>query len=289
MTTQADDEQDPRHDTGSDDRERERIREEIEPELGRFVERSKRTCFSRIDTIEARWRAWRSEPIPRLDGDALLARTEQRLHAFCQGDRYGYDASVRWPMTEAQREAMREAAEARTGAERLRAIADLIEVSPYFDWFASTEALCRQREVDEAEGKYFGERAYRAFDRPDLEPGTYTKVNVGLIGPRSQGFPDPPRMAVCADPKGWAAVLWAHEHNRWSWEDYPYDLFVERLLSDAPQDRAFMRDYHAKEESREWVGIQGKITKNFLGSMSYCESDVDFSDKAISIHRHAWG
>ena len=35
--------------------------------------------------------------------------------------------------------------------------------------------------------------------------------------------------------------------------------------------------------------MQGKITKNFLGSMSYCESDVDFSDKAISIHRHAWG
>ena len=35
--------------------------------------------------------------------------------------------------------------------------------------------------------------------------------------------------------------------------------------------------------------IQGKITKNFSESMSYCESDVDFSDKAISIHRHAWG
>ena len=34
---------------------------------------------------------------------------------------------------------------------------------------------------------------------------------------------------------------------------------------------------------------QGKITKNFSESMSYCESDVDFSDKAISIHRHAWG
>ena len=251
MTTQADDEQAPLHDTGSDDR----IREEIEPELGRFVERSKRTRFSRLDTIEARWRASRSEPIPRLNGDALLARTEQRLHAFCQGDRYGYDASVRWPMTEAQRDAIREAAEARTGAERLRAIAALIEVSPYFDWFASTEALCRRRDVDEAEGKYFGERAYRAFDRPDLDPGTYTKVNVGLIGPRSQGFPDPPRMAVCADPKGWAAVLWGHERNRWSWEDYPYDLFVERLLSDAPQDRAFMRDYHAKEESREWVGV----------------------------------
>ena len=255
MTTQADGEQDPRHDTGSGGREHDRIREEIEPELGRFVERNKRTRFSRIDTIEARWRAWRSEPIPRLDGDALLARTEQRLRAFCQGDRHGYDASVRWPMTEAQREAMREAAEARTGAERLRAIADLIEVSPYFDWFASTAALCRQREVDEAEGKYFGERAYRAFDRPDVEPGTCTKVNVGLIGPRSQGFPDPPMVTVCADPKGWAAVLWGHERNRWSWEDYPYDFFVERLLSDAPDDRAFMRDYQEKEESREWVGV----------------------------------
>ena len=114
MTTQADDEQDPRPDTGSDDHERDRIREEIGPELGRFVERSKRTGFSHITTIKARWRAWRSEPIPRLDGDALLARTEPRLHAFCQGDRYGYDASVRWPMTEAQREAVREAGEART-------------------------------------------------------------------------------------------------------------------------------------------------------------------------------
>ena len=123
MTTQADDEHDPRHDTGSDDRERDRIREEIKPELGRFVERSKRTRFSRLDAIEARWRASRSEPIPQLNGDALLARTEQRLHAFCQGDPYGYDASVRWPMTEAQRDAIREAAEARTGAERLRAIA----------------------------------------------------------------------------------------------------------------------------------------------------------------------
>ena len=255
MTTQADDAQTPRHDTGSDGRKGGRIREESEPEPAPFVDRSERAGFSRIDTVEARWRAWRSEPTPRLDGAALLARTEQRLHAFCQGDRYGYDASVRWPMTQAQREAVREAAEARTGAERLRAIANLIEVSPYFDWFASREALCRQREVDEAQGKWFGERGYRAFDRPDLAPGTYTKVNVGLIGPRSHGFPDPPPMAACADPKGWAAVLWGHECNRWRWEDYPYDLFVERVLSDAPEDIAFMRDYHTKEESREWVGV----------------------------------
>ena len=41
--------------------------------------------------------------------------------------------------------------------------------------------------------------------------------------------------------------------------------------------------------SADTTTSQGKITKNFLGSMSYCESDVDFSDKAISIHRHAWG
>ena len=136
MTTQANGGQDPGHDTGSDGREREerdRVREEIEPELAPYVDRSRPAAFRRRDAIEARWRAWRSEPAPRLDGEAVLARTEQRLHAFCQGDRYGYDATVRWPMTEAQREAVREAAEARTGAERLRAIADLVEVSPYFE------------------------------------------------------------------------------------------------------------------------------------------------------------
>ena len=187
-------------------------------------------------------------------------------------------------MTEAQRDAIREAAEARTGAERLRAIAALIEVSPYFDWFASTEALCRQREVDEAEGKYFGERAYRAFDRPDLEPGTYTKVNVGLIGPRSQGFPDPPRMAVCADPKGWAAVLWGHERNRWSWEDYPYDLFVERLLSDAPEDRAFMCDSHAKEESRERVGVTfPAVGVSFFTSLSEVDGGMALTAAAARL------
>ena len=73
-----------RHDTGSDGREGDSIREEIEPELAPIVDRSERACFSDIDTLEARWRAWRSEPLPWLDGDALLARTEQRLHAICQ-------------------------------------------------------------------------------------------------------------------------------------------------------------------------------------------------------------
>lgn len=77
-------------------------------------------------------------------------------------------------MTEAQREAVREAGGARTGAERLRAIAELIEVSPYFDWLASREALHRQRAVAEAQGRWFSEGGYRAFDRPGLAPGTYT-------------------------------------------------------------------------------------------------------------------
>ena len=45
----------------------------------------------------------------------------------------------------------------------------------------------------------------------------------------------------------------------------------------------------ATDAENDSLEYQGKITKNLLGSMSYCESDVDFSDKAISIHRHAWG
>ena len=293
MTTQANGEQDPGHDTGSDGREREerdRIREEIEPELGPYVDWSKPVHSRRPDAIEARWRAWRSEPAPRLDGEALLARTEQRLHAFCQGDRHGYDATVRWPMTEAQREAVREAAGARTGAERLRAIADVVEVSPYFDWFASAEALDGQRALDEAEGKYFlkgewhGERAYRAFARPDLEPGTYTKANVGLIGPKHGDFRKPPLVAVCADPKGWAAVLWGHERNRWGWEDIDYDFFVERILSDAPQDVAFMRDHHAKEESREWIGVTfPAVGVSFFTSLSEIDGGMALNAAAARL------
>ena len=209
----------------------------------------------RTDKAEARWRVWRSEPAPRLDGEALLARTEQRLHAFCRGDRCRYDATVRWPMTQAQREAVRKAAGARTGAERLRAIADVVEVSPYFDWFASAEALDGQRALDEAEGGVFSERLYRAFDRPDLEPGTYTKANVGLIGPKHCS--NPPLVAVCADPKGWAAVLWGHERNRWGWEDTDHDL--DRFIYDAPEDQAFIQAFFdeqtAKEESGEWIDV----------------------------------
>lgn len=109
--------------------------------------------------------------------------------------------------------------------------------------------------MDEAQGKTFSERGYRAFDRPDLSPGTYTKVNVGLIGPHSDGLGVRPLVAICADPKGWAAVLWGHERNRWDWEDYPYELYVERLLSDESEDKAFIRDQHARQESREWVDV----------------------------------
>ena len=51
----------------------------------------------------------------------------------------------------------------------------------------------------------------------------------------------------------------------------------------------FLSQASLRDEEGRVHWRQGKITKNFLGSMSYCESDVDFSDKAISIHRHAWG
>ena len=78
----------------------------------------------------------------------------------------------------------RQSAAPLTLAPRPSAIADILEVSPYFDWFASSEALEEQRALDEAKGEYFSDRFYRAFNRPDLAPRTYTKVNVGLIAPK---------------------------------------------------------------------------------------------------------
>ena len=92
MTIQAHDAQAPSRDTAADGRDR--LPEETEPEPPRPGDRSEHTGVSRIAPVEARWWAWRSEALPQLDGAALLARTEQRLHAFSQGDRYGYDASV---------------------------------------------------------------------------------------------------------------------------------------------------------------------------------------------------
>ena len=56
--------------------------------------------------------------------------------------------------------------------------------------------------MDEAEGKYFGERAYRAFDRPDLEPGTYTKVNVGADRTPEPSLPGPTNGGGLRGPEG---------------------------------------------------------------------------------------
>ena len=102
--------------------------------------------------------------LPRLDGEALLARTQARIGAFWRGDRSDDAPLPAWPFNDAQREAVRGAAAAASGPQRLRAIADILEASPYFSWFASAEAL---------DGRELcgGERFYRAFHRPDLGPG----------------------------------------------------------------------------------------------------------------------
>ena len=145
---------------------------------------------------------------------------------------------------------IRSAAAAASPAERLCAIADILEVSPYFDWFASSEALEAQRALDEAQGEYFSDRFYRAFNRPDLAPGTYTKANAGLItakeAPRHRSAP----LAACADARGWAALLWGHPPNRWEWEDPEPFLF-----SDHPSAREYMRRHDAAREGGEYIQI----------------------------------
>ena len=239
----------------SDAAEDERILSSIEPELRPFVDRSIASWGWRRYAIDARnaarWHGWRSEPLPRLGGDELLERTEERLRAFWQGDHPRDDSGAGWPLTEPQRDAIRDAAGAKSGPEWLRAIADVLEVSPYFDWHASPEALLEQRALVELEAEYFSERFYRAFNRPDLGPGTYTKANVGLIGPKEALVDKMPPRAICADAKGWTAVLWAHARNRWGWEDRePY------FFSTNPHLREHLQRIDAERESGEWIKVQ---------------------------------
>ena len=135
-------------------------------------------------------------------------------------------------------------------APRPSAVADILEVSPYFDWFASSEALEAQRALDEAKGEYFSDRFYRAFNRPDLARGTYTKANVGLIAPKEAPLRASAPHAVCADARGWAALLWGHPRNRWEWEDPEPFVF-----SDHPSDLEYMRRYDAARECGDYIEI----------------------------------
>ena len=143
--------------------EAERIWNSLEPELRPFVDRGTSPHFWRRHAVAARsaarWRGWRSDPLPSLSGDELLARTEDRLRGFWRGDHSPDDSQEGWPLSKAQRDAIRDAAGATSGPERLRAIADLLEVSPYFDWHASAEALRRQQALVERDGEYF--RSFR--------------------------------------------------------------------------------------------------------------------------------
>ena len=253
MTATEDSALDVREDASSSDRAR--FWQAIEAQLRPYVDRSLAPHAWRHSALEARngarWREAREEALVRLGAEALLARTETRMLAFWRGNHSADVAPAAWPFNDAQRAAIRGAAAAASPAERLCAIADLLEGSPYFDWFSSSEALDAQRALDEAQGEYFSDRFYRAFNRPDLAPGTYTKANVGLIAakeaPRHRSSAP---LAVCADARGWAALLWGHPRNRWEWEDPEPFVF-----SDHPSAREYMRRYHAAREGGEHIQI----------------------------------
>lgn len=235
--------------------EAERIWNSIEPELRPFVDRSITSWGWRRRAVEARkaarWREWRSEPLPRLGGDELLDRTAERLREFWRGDHSRDDSGAGWPLSARQCDAIRDASAAESGSERLRAIAGLLEVSAYFDWHASREALLERKALVERESEYFSERFYQAFKRPDLAAGTYTKVNVGLIGPKEAPIDEMAPRAICADATGWTAVLWGHARNRWGWVDTePY------LFSSNPRLREHLRRIRAERESGEWIEIK---------------------------------
>ena len=74
------------------------------------------------------------------------------MREFQRGDRPRDDSGAGWPLSAKQCDAIRDASGAESGPERLRAIADLLEVSPYFDWHASREALLEQKALVERDG-----------------------------------------------------------------------------------------------------------------------------------------
>ena len=83
---------------------------DIEAELRPYVDRSLAPHAWRGSAIRARnaarWCEARAEPLPRLDGDALLARTEARIVAFWRGDHDADALPARWPLSDAHRAAM---------------------------------------------------------------------------------------------------------------------------------------------------------------------------------------
>ena len=169
------------------------------------------------------WRRWLAEPQPPLSGARMLARARLRLNAFCFGDEADDAKAPDWPLNPAQEAAVASAAGARSGPDRLRIVADLMEASPMFDWFSSVES-CVKAGVDPTD------RYYRAFHRMDLDDGVHCMPNVGVVGPDGANPPALPGFrphvpgwsgrwpkALALDARGWAAVLWAHPRNRWRW------------------------------------------------------------------------
>lgn len=169
------------------------------------------------------WRRRLAEPQAPPSGALMLALAKLRLNAFCFGPEADAAKAPDWPLSPAQECAVSEAALARTGPERLRAVAGLLEASPLLSWFSSVESRVKAG-VDPSD------RYFRAFHRIDLAERTYCKPNVGIAGPTeancepcdpfADGIPGwsgrwPKALAL--DARGWAAVLWGSPRNLWRW------------------------------------------------------------------------
>ena len=178
--------------------------------------------FGSSGTAE-KWRHWLAEAQAPLSSAQMLTRVKVRLNAFCFGDEADEAKAPDWPLSPAQECAVAKAALALTGPERLRAVANLLEASPLFDWFSSVKS-CVKAGVDPRH------RYYRAFHRIDLADQTYCKPNVGVTGPSGRncdgglsfsgpipGWSGRWPSALALDAKGWAAVLWGSPRNTWRW------------------------------------------------------------------------
>ena len=170
---------------------------------------------------DALWRQWLAEPTPRLSGPQMLERARPRLNALCFGDEADDAKAPSWPLSPAQEDAIAATSRAHAGPERLRAVADILEASPVFDWFSSAESFA-------AAGVDSDLRFHRAFHRLDLADGTYCMPNIGVVGPDGDNpsFPTDAHIpgwsgrwpsALALDAKGWAAVLWGSPRNLWRW------------------------------------------------------------------------
>ena len=220
------------------------------------------------------WRLWLAEPQAQLSGAQMLARARVRLNAFCFGDEADEAQAPGWPLSPAQERAVAAAAPARTGPERLRAVAGLLEASPLFTWFSTVES-CVKAGVDPSD------RYHRAFHRMDLVDGTCCSPNVGIAGPPGvnhdcfvaetkpiPGWSGRWPKALALDAKGWAAVLWGSPRNLWRWWQTRFlDLDEASMRMREEWEREGMGSPACIDVGGGWIGVaEFNLLRGFDGA-----------------------